>query len=353
MPSLTLPIAITLGDPAGVGPEIILRLFAKPRFGDSICPFVVGRIDHLQAVKDTLVKHNAAQGIESLKTVASTVPPEKFEPGTVPVIAPESETSAAQITPGVISAECGAAAWASIRHAVELVRQGQAAGVVTAPIHKEALKAAGCKFPGHTEMLADLAGDVEMAMLLAGGGLRVALATIHEPLCKVPALLSEDKIYRLIMLLNKFLPWFGIETDKPRIGVTGLNPHAGEGGMFGEEEKHIIIPAIERAARRGVQVVGPLPADTAFHFHREGAYDGMLAMYHDQALIPVKTLDFHRGVNITMGLPFIRTSVDHGTAFDIAWQGKARPDSLRAALDTAVTLVRNRFPQKDTWWEIS
>ncbi len=349
MSSPTLPIAITLGDPAGVGPEIVLRLFAEAGFAEGVCPFVVGCAGHLQSVKEYLVQNNAFGGIDALQIVATDAPPRVFEPGIVPVIQPDGPC--VEVHPGVITAECGAVAWASIRCAVELVREGKAAGVVTAPIHKEALKAAGCKFPGHTEMLADLAGGVEMAMLLAGGGLRVALATIHEPITKVPALLNEDKIFRLIMMLNTFLPWFGIDRERPRIGVTGLNPHAGEGGMFGEEEMQIISPAIERAAERGVEVVGPLPADTAFHFHREGAYDGMLAMYHDQALIPVKTLDFHGGVNITMGLPFIRTSVDHGTAFDIAWQGKARPDSLRAALGTAVTLVLNRFGRAESWWE--
>jgi 4-hydroxythreonine-4-phosphate dehydrogenase len=330
-----LRLALTLGDPAGVGPEILLRFFAEDRFAPSIRPFVVGEARHIEQVS----LHQDQTSLK-LKVVSD---PTAFpaDSDAIPVVEPPDFTFHGELTPGRISDQCGAAAWAYIRHAVHLVLSGQADAVVTAPIHKEALHAAGCPFPGHTEMLADLAGGVPVSMLLVGGGLRVALATIHEPLSHVPELLRTDALVEQIRLLDRFIPLFGLKRPRARIGVTGLNPHAGEGGMFGQEEAQIIAPAIEQARAEGLDAAGPLPGDTAFFFHRLGSYDALLAMYHDQALIPVKTLDFHGGVNVTMGLPFIRTSVDHGTAFDIAWQGKANPGSLRAAVACAATLAGN------------
>jgi 4-hydroxythreonine-4-phosphate dehydrogenase len=259
------------------------------------------------------------------------------------VVEPKDFVFEGPLEMGRTSPVCGAAAWAYIRRAVGLVQAGEADAIVTAPIHKEALRAAGCPYPGHTEMLAALAGGARVAMLLVGGGIRVALATIHEPIARVPSLLTEDKILDLLRLMKEFIPWFGVERPGgPRIAVTGLNPHAGEGGMFGDEEKRIVAPAIERARSEGIDALGPVPADTIFFFHRQGSCDAVLAMFHDQALIPVKTLDFHAGVNVTMGLPFIRTSVDHGTAFNIAGQGTANAGSLRAALECAALLSRNR-----------
>jgi 4-hydroxythreonine-4-phosphate dehydrogenase len=322
-PSFSSPLrlAVTLGDPAGIGPEIVVRLFADGFGRDDVAPFVVGEKRHLE---------QAAQALGLTSILPS-----------IPVVEPPDFHFEGPLEQGKVSAQCGAAAWAYIRHAVYLVQTGQADGIVTAPLQKEALQAAGCPYPGHTEMLAALAGDAKVAMLLVGGGVRVALATIHEPVTKVPELLTREGLLENLRLLNSFIPWFGVPRPV-RIGVTGLNPHAGEGGMFGDEEERIIAPAIADARAEGINAVGPLPGDTVFHFHREGAYDAVLAMYHDQGLIPVKTLAFHDGVNVTMGLPFIRTSVDHGTAFDIAGKGIARPDSLRAALHCAATLVRNR-----------
>jgi 4-hydroxythreonine-4-phosphate dehydrogenase len=330
-----LRLAMTLGDPAGVGPEIVLRFFEEGLYPPSVLPFVVGEARHLDQAM-------AQQETPFAKLrVVSAPPTEVDHSGAIPIVEPPDFTFHGELTPGRVSAQCGAAAWAYVRQAVHLVQSGQADAVVTAPIHKEALRAAGCPFPGHTEMLADLAGGVPVSMLLVGGGLRAALATIHEPLSRVPGLLKTDALVEQIRLLDRFIPLFGLKRPRARIGVTGLNPHAGEGGLFGEEEAQIITPAIEQAQAEGLDVVGPLPGDTAFFFHRRGVYDALLAMYHDQALIPVKTLDFHGGVNVTMGLPFIRTSVDHGTAFDIAWQGKANPGSLRAAVACAATLAGN------------
>ena len=390
-----LRLAITLGDPAGVGPEIILRLFAQEgdfralseRCGVGVVPFVVGEARLLEEaaripeVRRTVQADAGKAGFEPLIQVLDEPPSQAPAPGTIPVLQPPDFRFEGTPDVGKVSARCGAAAWAYVRHAVALVQSGAADAVVTAPLHKEALRAAGCPYPGHTEMLADLAGGVPAAMLLVGGGLRAALVTIHEPLALVPLLLSAEKILWRLRLMDTFIPWFGLRPrpeggrvriggervrpggehvrpggervrpggervrpggERVRIGVCGLNPHAGEGGIFGTEEGDIIAPAIAQARAEGIEAIGPLPADTAFHFHREGLYDAILAMYHDQALIPVKTLAFHEGVNVTMGLPFIRTSVDHGTAFDIAGRGVARPDSLRAALECAATLVRNR-----------
>ena len=451
-----LRLAITLGDPAGVGPEIILRLFAQEgdfralggRCGVGVVPFVVGearlleetaRIPEVLRTMRADARETDARGADltpAIQTVAEP-PQEPPVPGTIPIVEPPDFRFEGALDVGRVSARCGAAAWAYVRHAVALVQSGAADAVVTAPLHKEALRAAGCPYPGHTEMLSALAGGAPAAMLLVGGGLRAALVTIHEPLALVPLLLSTEKILWHLRLMDSFIPWFGLpprpeggrvriggervrpegerarpegervrpggehvrpgggrvriggervrpdaervrpegerariggerarpegERARPegervgiggervrpggarvRIGVCGLNPHAGEGGIFGTEDGDIIAPAIAQARAEGIEATGPLPADTAFHFHREGLYDAILAMYHDQALIPVKTLAFHEGVNVTMGLPFIRTSVDHGTAFDIAGRGLARPDSLRAALECAAVLVRNR-----------
>jgi 4-hydroxythreonine-4-phosphate dehydrogenase len=357
-----------------VGPEIILRLFAQEgdfralseRCGVGVVPFVVGEARLLEEttripeVRRTVQADAGAAGFDLAVQALATPPSEPPSPGVIPIVESPDFRFEGAPTIGKVSARCGAAAWAYVRHAVALVQSGAADAVVTAPLHKEALRAAGCPYPGHTEMLADLAGGVPAAMLLVGGGLRAALVTIHEPLALVPLLLSAEKILWRLRLMDTFIPWFGLrprpeggrvriggERVRPggghvRIGVCGLNPHAGEGGIFGREEGDIIAPAIAQARAEGIEAIGPLPADTAFHFHREGLYDAILAMYHDQALIPVKTLAFHQGVNVTMGLPFIRTSVDHGTAFDIAGKGVARPDSLRAALECAAVLARNR-----------
>jgi 4-hydroxythreonine-4-phosphate dehydrogenase len=331
-----LRIAITLGDPAGIGPEIVLRLFEQYAFPEKTIPFVVGEARHLEQVGKSLGLHHRTNVLE-------TPPDTPFsQTEGIPVIEPGDFEFEGRLIQGEISPKCGQAAWSYVCQAVELIQKGLADAVVTAPLHKEALHAAGCPFPGHTEILAHLAGDVPVAMLLVGGGLRVALATIHEPLSRVSGLLTKEGILAKLKLMDLFIPWFGISRPRARIGVTGLNPHAGEGGLFGQEEKTIIAPAIEMAHDAGLDVLGPLPADTIFHFQREGIYDAVLAMTHDQALIPVKTLDFHRGVNVTMGLPFIRTSVDHGTAFNIAGKGIARADSLISALECAIVLAHNR-----------
>jgi 4-hydroxythreonine-4-phosphate dehydrogenase len=214
---------------------------------------------------------------------------------------------------------------------------GELDALVTAPLSKQLLRDAGYRFAGHTELLAHLSGTKKFAMMLVGGPLRVALVTIHVPLARVPRLLSAAKILNVIELSHQACRQFGIR--RPKIGVAGLNPHAGEDGLLGGEERRLIAPAVRRAVRKGLDVTGPWPADTLFHQAYHGRFDAVVAMYHDQGLAPLKMIAFDTGVNLTLGLPFVRTSPDHGTAFDIAGKGKARPDSMIAAINLAARLA--------------
>jgi 4-hydroxythreonine-4-phosphate dehydrogenase len=242
--------------------------------------------------------------------------------------------------PGRAGAAGGRAALAAIAEAVRLALAGRVDGIVTAPISKEAIRAAGSPFPGHTEMLASLTGARRHAMMLVGGPLRVSLATIHVPLAEVPSLITRQSVRRVIELTWDAVRSFGLR--RPKIAVCGLNPHAGEAGIMGDEERRVIAPAVRALAKRGVPVSGPWPADTIFHRAARGEFAAVVAMYHDQGLGPLKTLAFDTGVNLTLGLPIIRTSVDHGTAFDIAGTGTASPESLLAAVELAATMARNR-----------
>jgi 4-hydroxythreonine-4-phosphate dehydrogenase len=219
---------------------------------------------------------------------------------------------------------------------------GEVDAVVTAPISKEAAQKAGLRFPGHTEFLAHLTGTKDFAMMLGGEKLKVVLVTIHQALADVPKLLTGKKILKTIRVTDRaFKTYFGVK--RPRIAVCGLNPHAGEAGLFGMEEKKIIAPAVKRAKALGIEVTGPLPADTVFYrAARKGAFDCVVCMYHDQGLGPMKLLHFDDGVNVTLGLPIIRTSVDHGTAYDIAWKGKASATSLIAAILCAADMARKK-----------
>ncbi|HEY6000743.1 MAG TPA: 4-hydroxythreonine-4-phosphate dehydrogenase PdxA, partial [bacterium] len=234
----------------------------------------------------------------------------------------------------------GRAALEALSEAICLALDGRVAGIVTAPISKEAIRAAGSPFPGHTELLAAFTGTKRYAMMLVGGPLRVVLATIHEPLARVPALITPRVVRETIALTWEAVRDLGLR--RPRIAVCGLNPHAGEAGLMGREERRIIGPAVRAMAAKGVPVTGPLPADTVFFRAARGEFAAVVAMYHDQGLGPLKTLAFDTGVNVTLGLPIVRTSVDHGTAFDIAGKGVASPASLLAAVELAATLARHR-----------
>lgn len=327
-----------MGDPAGIGPELILKAFAAPEVHSLCEPLVVGEIALLEQHAQ-----NLGLDVEFVPVHADAdagfAPPyvDSDRERAIPVVEPSAGAFGGELALGKVSAECGAAAHRAIVEAVRLCLRGECDGIVTAPLHKESLNGAGVLFPGHTELLAHLAHARETAMLLVGGGLRVVLATIHCALREVPARVTKERLGPLFELTNDFIKRFGIQN--PRIAVAALNPHAGEGGLFGSEERLEITPAIESSRGKGLTIEGPLPGDTVFHAMLQGEYDVVVAMYHDQGLAPLKTLDFHGGVNITMGLPFVRTSPDHGTAFNIAGQGRAECGSFMEAIRIAAQLA--------------
>ncbi|TNJ44003.1 4-hydroxythreonine-4-phosphate dehydrogenase PdxA [Phaeobacter sp. B1627] len=314
-------IALSCGEPAGIGPEIAVAAWSQLR---SSCPFVwIGDPRHLPAGTEFT---EVATPAEALTVSRNSLPvlPIPFEG------AATQGTADPRNATGVIR---------SIETAVALVTAGQASAVCTAPIHKKALiDGAAFAYPGHTEFLAALAGVGRVVMMLASAELRVVPATIHIPLCQVAETLTPALLREVITLTAEGLTrQFGIAA--PRIAITGLNPHAGEGGAMGQEELAWMTGLITQMQAEGHLLTGPHPADTLFHAAARARYDAAIAMYHDQALIPIKTLDFDKGVNVTLGLPFIRTSPDHGTAFDIAGQGIASPSSLIEALKLAQTMA--------------
>jgi 4-hydroxythreonine-4-phosphate dehydrogenase len=323
------PLAVSQGDPAGIGPDVALMSWLR-RNEASLCPFI------LIADPDVLTERARDLGI--------TVPLEICGPGeatgvfqrALPVLA---ISAGATVKAGQPDSATAQSTIAAIRIAVEETAAGRTSGVVTAPIAKSVLYASGFKFPGHTEYLADLAGTmtgkpVMPVMMIVGPHLRTVPVTIHIPLSAVPGALTTSLIIETCRIVARDLATrFGIES--PRLAVSGVNPHAGESGALGTEDDAIVAPAIARLVSEGINAFGPLPADTMFHAAARQTYDVAICMYHDQALIPAKTLSFDDGVNVTLGLPFIRTSPDHGTAFGIAGKGLARPDSMMAALRMA------------------
>ena len=311
-------IAITMGDPGGIGPEVALKAVAA--FMEEHTPVLVGDIE---VFREAYAMITGGAGAPLPFSIG----------GEVEVI----DTGGAKgYTKGKPSKEGGSAAYSAIVRATEMALAGDADAVVTAPISKEALQKAGHNWPGHTELLAHLTGTGEFAMMLVGGGLRVMLVTIHEALKDVPALISHKRVLGTLRLARRACDMLGIE--KPRIAVCGLNPHAGEGGLFGLEEKDAITPAIAAARAEGIPASGPFPADSLFYRAHKGEFDLVVSMYHDQGLVPLKLMGFETGVNITVGLPVIRTSPDHGTAYDIAWRGQADPASMVEAIKLAVIL---------------
>jgi 4-hydroxythreonine-4-phosphate dehydrogenase len=282
-------VAITAGDPAGIGPEVAARAAADPRVGAVCQPIVYGP--------------------------------------------PEGESFA----PGLLSATAGRAAYDTIVRAVADARNGTVDAIATAPVNKEAFRLAGLRWSGHTDLLAHLTGASHVAMMFHSDALRVVLATVHIPLADVPRLLTRQSLEATIELTARELPRFGIAA--PRIAVAGLNPHAGEHGLFGREEEQTVGPAIEACRAHGIDVSGPFPGDTVFLRAHRGEFDVVIACYHDQGLIPMKLVAFGQAVNVTLGLPIVRTSVDHGTAFDIAGKGVADPESMIAAVLLASRLA--------------
>ncbi len=317
------PLALTMGDPAGIGGDITLMAWHR-RDENTPCFFVVDDPARLAALAQRLGFSSAVGAIDS------------------PQQASDVFGSALPVMPVPDDLGRAAAVVASIEIATGLVRDGRAAALVTNPVHKETLYDAGFRHKGHTEFLAELAGiEHEPVMMLACAGLRVVPVTIHLPLAGAIAALDTEAIVHCGRMTAAALAEdFAI--PRPAIAVAALNPHAGEGGHMGREEIDIIQPAVARLAAEGIDVSGPLPADTLFHDRARAGYDAALCMYHDQALIPLKTIDFAHGVNITLGLPFVRTSPDHGVAFDIAGTGRADPSSLIAALVLAGDMARRR-----------
>jgi 4-hydroxythreonine-4-phosphate dehydrogenase len=320
------PLAITMGDPAGIGPEIVATFFAS---GVSTPAIVIGDVGSLERAAKALSLPLAVRPIQAPADA-------RYAPGTMNVVAVSALP--ADLPLGVVDARAGQAAYDYITTAIDLALKGQIAGIVTAPIHKEALKAAGIPYPGHTEILADRSGTSDFAMMLANDELRVILVTIHVSLRSVPDMITKARVLKTIELAHAACLAYGIA--KPRVAVAGLNPHAGEGGLFGHEEEAEITPAITEAIACGLDVSGPFAGDTVFMRARRGEFDIVVAQYHDQGLIPVKYMGIEHGVNVTVGLPFIRTSVDHGTAFDIAGKGLADASSLAYAFEQARLLQK-------------
>lgn len=321
-------LAITMGDPAGVGPEVIAKALDNPEVWQICRPLVVG---------DAQWMEHAARIVGSRRPVRALQSPVALESSQSLPVLDLANVDAGHPLRGQVSAEAGKAASEYIQRAVQLALGGEVAAVVTAPINKEALHAAGVPYAGHTEMLAALCDAQGVAMMLVSGKLRVSHISTHVSLHQAVERVNRERISRVVSLTHDALMRMGLET--PRIAVAGLNPHAGEGGLFGNEEAEIIRPAVEAARTQTIDVTGPYPPDSIFLRASQGEFDAVIAMYHDQGHIPIKLLGFYEGVNVTLGLPIIRTSVDHGTAFDIVGTGRADERSLVAALRLAAQMA--------------
>ena len=307
-------LALTVGDPAGIGPEIVLKALAHSEAPDA----------------DWLVYGSRAVLAASAQALA--LPPLEASGATL------VDVGGGPVPSGAVLPEAGRQAAVAVIQAAEASLRGDVAGLVTAPLNKEAMHLAGFNYPGHTELLAHVAGTPNVAMMFVGGKIRVALLTIHAPLKDVPGLVTMSEIVRVATLVHEALPKFG-STSTPKIAIAGLNPHAGEHGHIGAEEQTVFPAALAALRASGIDIEGPFPGDTLFVRAARGDFDGVIACYHDQGLIPVKLLAFGEAVNVTIGLPFVRTSVDHGTGFDIAGKGRADESSLLAAMRLAVQLA--------------
>jgi 4-hydroxythreonine-4-phosphate dehydrogenase len=326
---MSMPVALTIGDAAGIGPEIVVKLHAQ---GLPAACVVYGDLGALTRAARMLGSAVQCIAIEALQDV-----PADPRPGDL-YVRPTHPSLPEDLPLGRVDARAGSAAVNALRMAIDDAMQQRVRAIVTAPLNKESMHAAGIDFPGHTEILAEQSGTEHVAMMLVNDQLRVILATIHIPLAEVPHTLTIELEKRTIELAHQACLAMGIHA--PRIAVAGLNPHAGEQRKFGDEDLDIIAPAIALARARGIDATGPWPGDTVFMRARQGEFDICVAQYHDQGLIPIKYLGLDQGVNVTVGLPFVRTSVDHGTAFDIAGKGVADSSSLRAAFDLALALTK-------------
>ncbi len=335
--SLIPRIAVTMGDPAGVGPELCLRLLAETALHALGTPIVFADQEILRRVAERC----------SLPVPQKVLPLARFreEPISIrePTVIDFGQDFLRDLVPGHVSAAAGQAAFAYVSEAIDCAMHGVVDALCTTPLHKEALHAAGVPFPGHTEILTALTASPKVRMMLTSPEITCTLVTAHVGLHEVPGLLSVEAVYDTIELTAQAMR--RLRGREPHLVVCGLNPHAGEHGLFGNrEEERFIVPAIEQARAQGLNVIGPLSPDTAFLPSRRKNTDAYICMYHDQGLIPLKALAFDEGINVTLGLPIVRTSVDHGTAFDIAWQGIASPNSLWEAFRLAVRLAGGRIP---------
>ena len=326
---MTKIIAITMGDPAGIGPEIIIKALAEGELSGAPVA-VVGCAQTLRRIMALAVTPSVELNIIDRPADAH------FAPGVINVI-DEPLQNPAGLTPGVVQPQAGDLAYRCVKRATELALAGEVQAIATAPLNKEALHAAGHLYPGHTELLATLTHSRDYAMVLYTDKLKVIHVSTHIALRKFLDTLSRERVETVIQMADTFLRRVGYA--HPRIAVAGVNPHAGEHGLFGDEEITIVNPAVEAMREKGLDVTGACPPDTVYLQTYEGQYDMVVAMYHDQGHIPLKLLGFYDGVNITAGLPFIRTSADHGTAFDIAWTGKAKSDSMAISIKLAMQLA--------------
>jgi len=332
-------LAISMGDPCGIGPEVIVAALACEGIRQLCDPFVIGDATAMERAVavcgSRLVLHEINDPSGAAGLAAECLP-----------LLPLSTLAAADLQYGRPTIASGEAAYRYICSAAGFCLSGQVEAMVTAPINKEAMNRAGHDFHGHTELLAELCGTEDFVMMLAGDILRVSLVTIHEALRDVPSLLNAETILKTIRVTHDGMRLL-LGKQRPRIAVAALNPHCGENGMFGTEDDEVVRPAVQLAQAEGIDASGPFAADTLFHFAAKGAYDAVVAMYHDQGLIPLKLLHFDDGVNITLGLPIIRTSVDHGTAYDLAGTGRASAGSMLAALRMAARMAVVRT--KPSW----
>jgi 4-hydroxythreonine-4-phosphate dehydrogenase len=333
-------VALTMGDVAGIGPEVIARAWSEPSLRAIARPFVVGRHEVLEravACVGTQARVEVIRRPEEAAECSGTIPCLDVDTADLPAV-----------KPGCIDARAGRGAYDMLCKAIDLALAGRVDAITTLPLHKESLNAAGVSHPGHTEILAERCGVTDFSMMLylappVGGdaGLGVIHATLHVALRRVFELLTTESVFEKIALADRALrPLTGGRA--PRVAVAGLNPHAGEHGLFGDEEMEIIGPAVARARDERIDVVGPIAADTLFVRAVAGEFDAVVAMYHDQGHVALKTIGFDRAVNVTLGLPIVRTSVAHGTAFDIAWQGRAETSSLIEAVRVAARIVAGR-----------
>lgn len=339
-------LALTLGDPAGIGPEIIAGVWEDPRVHAFCRPLVVG---HPEIVRRAVKLLGKPIRVETISTPGDAQP----SVDSIPCLKSGSD-DVLDVPPGSVDARSGQAAYDALMLAGRLALAGEVDGITTAPLHKGALWLSGHKYPGHTELLAELCGVRDFAMMLylgpgeqvrGPGGLAIVHVTLHMSVRSALAAIDEEAVLVKARLIDGFMT--AMKGSRPRIGVCALNPHAGEDGLFGDEEQTIIRPAVERGLAAGLDLTGPLPSDTLIARARDGQFDAVVAMYHDQGHIAIKLLAMHRAVNVTLGLPIVRTSVAHGTAFDVAWQGRAESRGMIEALRVASKLAELRGARSD------